>query len=68
VQGEQFDEDGERPGKRIKLDQPKENKANFSSLIISNDGQYLVGVTGEDKCVRVFQIDSGNSLLQLSER
>ncbi|EDU50550.1 tRNA (guanine-N7-)-methyltransferase subunit Trm82 [Pyrenophora tritici-repentis Pt-1C-BFP] len=29
---------------------------------------YLVGITGEDKCVRVFQIDSQNSLQQLSER
>lgn len=68
MQGQQDDEDGERPGKRIKLDQPKEHKANFSNLIISNDGQYLVGITGEDKCVRVFQIDTQNSLQQLSER
>ena len=68
MQGGQADEDGQRPGKRIKLDQPKEHKASFSNLIISNNGQYLVGVTGEDKCVRVFQIDSENSLLQLSER
>ncbi|KAE8832793.1 hypothetical protein HRS9122_08506 [Pyrenophora teres f. teres] len=68
TEGQQDDEDGERPGKRIKLDQPKEHKANFSNLIISNDGQYLVGITGEDKCVRVFQIDTQNSLQQLSER
>ncbi|KAI4918983.1 tRNA (guanine-N(7)-)-methyltransferase non-catalytic subunit trm82 [Alternaria infectoria] len=58
----------ERPGKRIKLEQPKEQKSNFASLIFSNDGQYLVGITGEDKCVRVFQIDAQNRLHQLSER
>ena len=68
MQVQQGDEDGERPGKRIKLEQPKEQKANFSNLIISDDGKYLVGITGEDKCVRVFQIDSRNSLQQLSER
>ncbi|KAL1794775.1 hypothetical protein ACET3X_006591 [Alternaria dauci] len=58
----------ERPGKRIKLEQPNEQKSNFSSLILSSDGQYLIGVTGEDKCIRVFQIDSQNRLQQLSER
>ncbi|OAL55663.1 hypothetical protein IQ07DRAFT_529398 [Pyrenochaeta sp. DS3sAY3a] len=58
----------EPPGKRIKLDQPKEQKANFSDLIISADGQHLVGATGEDKCIRVFQIDAQNQLHQLSER
>jgi tRNA (guanine-N(7)-)-methyltransferase subunit TRM82 len=50
------------------LEQPKEQKSNFSSLILSNDGQYLVGITGEDKCIRVFQMDSQNQLQQLSER
>jgi tRNA (guanine-N(7)-)-methyltransferase subunit TRM82 len=50
------------------MEQPKEQKSNFSSLILSNDGQYLVGITGEDKCIRVFQIDSQNQLQQLSER
>ena len=58
----------EPPGKRIKLSSPKEEKPNFSSLVLSSDGQYLVGVTGEDKCIRVFQIDSQSRLTQLSER
>ncbi|KAI4661583.1 uncharacterized protein J4E78_004372 [Alternaria triticimaculans] len=57
----------ERPGKRIKLEQPKEQKSNFASLILSNDGQYLVGITGEDKCVRVFQIDAQSQLHQLNK-
>ncbi|KAH4018298.1 tRNA methyltransferase non-catalytic subunit TRM82 [Parastagonospora nodorum] len=58
----------EPPGKRIKLSTPKEQKFNFSSLVLSNNGHYLVGVTGEDKCVRVFQIDAQSGLQQLSER
>ncbi|KAF1944099.1 guanine-N(7)--methyltransferase subunit TRM82 [Clathrospora elynae] len=68
IKDQEDDEFQERAGKRIKLEQPKEHTSNFSHLILSNDGQYLIGVTGEDKCVRVFQIDSQNRLLQLSER
>jgi hypothetical protein len=66
-QDAQDDEQGP-PGKRIKLSPPKEQKSNFSCLVLSNDAQYLVAVTGEDKCVRVFQIDSQSRLQQLSER
>ncbi|KAG9188668.1 hypothetical protein G6011_07373 [Alternaria panax] len=68
IEHQQESDSEERPGKRIKLEQPKEQKSNFSSLILSNDGHYLVGITGEDKCIRVFQIDSQNQLQQLSER
>jgi tRNA (guanine-N(7)-)-methyltransferase subunit TRM82 len=70
VQAEEDDETQERPGKRIKLEQPKEKeqKSNFSNLILSNNGQYLIGITGEDKCIRVFEIVSQNQLHQLSER
>ncbi|KAF1836656.1 guanine-N(7)--methyltransferase subunit TRM82 [Decorospora gaudefroyi] len=70
AQSRDQEDDGaqERPGKRIRLEQPKEQKSNFSSLVLSNDGQYLVGVTGEDKTIRVFQIDRQNHLRQLSER
>ncbi|KAH8732771.1 guanine-N(7)--methyltransferase subunit TRM82 [Phaeosphaeriaceae sp. PMI808] len=65
---EEKDESDEPPGKRIKLSPPKELKSNFSSLILSNNNQYLVGVTGEDKCIRVFSIDSQSQLQLLSER
>ncbi|KAL5121206.1 tRNA (guanine-N(7)-)-methyltransferase non-catalytic subunit trm82 [Pleosporales sp. CAS-2024a] len=58
----------EPPGKRIKLSTPQEQKPNFSSLILSNNGQHLIGVTGEDKCIRVFQMDAQCRLEQLSER
>ena len=67
-QDQEDDGSQERPGKRIKLEQAKEQKPNFSSLVLSSDGQYLVGVTGEDKCIRVFSIDSQSRLHQLSER
>jgi tRNA (guanine-N(7)-)-methyltransferase subunit TRM82 len=67
-QDEEADEEQERSGKRIKLSPPKEQKTNFLSLVLSSDGQYLVGVTGEDKCLRVFQIDSQSRLHQLSGR
>jgi tRNA (guanine-N(7)-)-methyltransferase subunit TRM82 len=68
LQDPQEDDTQEPPGKRIKLSPPKEQKYNFSKLILSGNGQYLVGVTGEDKCIRVFQIDSQNRIHQLSER
>lgn len=47
---------------------PKQKKANFNNLIVSSDGRYVVGVTGEDKCIRVFETDFANELRQLSER
>jgi tRNA (guanine-N(7)-)-methyltransferase subunit TRM82 len=62
------DESQERPGKRLKLSPAEEQKFNFSKLILSSNGQYLVGVTGEDKCIRVFQIDAQNCIHQISER
>ncbi|KAI4647769.1 hypothetical protein J4E93_004179 [Alternaria ventricosa] len=67
IEDQQEGDSEERPGKRIKLEQPKEQKSNFASLILSNDGQYLVGITGEDKCVRVFQIDAQSQLHQLNK-
>ena len=62
------DDEQEPPGKRIKLSSPNEQKSNFSCLVLSSDGQYLIAVTGEDKCVRVFQIDSQSRLHGLSKR
>ncbi|KZM18532.1 tRNA (guanine-N(7)-)-methyltransferase non-catalytic subunit trm82 [Ascochyta rabiei] len=57
------------PEKKVKLSEPpKQRKANFSNLIVSHDGKYVVGVTGEDKCIRVFETDIRNQLRQLSER
>ncbi|KAH7379315.1 guanine-N(7)--methyltransferase subunit TRM82 [Phaeosphaeria sp. MPI-PUGE-AT-0046c] len=67
--GVQEDEQQEPPGKRIKLSAPpQERQYNISSLILSSDGKYLVGVTGEDKCIRVFEINPASGLQQLSAR
>ena len=41
---------------------------NVSHLIATRDGSHVVAVTAEDKCVRVFQLQEGGRLLQLSER
>jgi tRNA (guanine-N(7)-)-methyltransferase subunit TRM82 len=37
-------------------------------LAVSSDGNYVVAVTGEDKCLRVFEIEDSGNLKQLSER
>jgi tRNA (guanine-N(7)-)-methyltransferase subunit TRM82 len=37
-------------------------------LAVSSDGNFVVAVTGEDKCLRVFEIEESGSLKQLSER
>lgn len=57
------------PEKKVKLSEPpKQQKVNFTNLIVASDGRYLVGVTGEDKCIRVFETGVQNELQQLSER
>ncbi|KAF1932480.1 uncharacterized protein M421DRAFT_417201 [Didymella exigua CBS 183.55] len=67
---EERDEEKEGPPeKKVKLSQPpKQQKVNFSNLVVSSDGRYIIGVTGEDKCIRVFETDIQNQLRQLSER
>ncbi|KAF7170900.1 hypothetical protein CNMCM5623_003366 [Aspergillus felis] len=37
-------------------------------LAVSSDGNYMVAVTGEDKCLRVFELEEGGNLKQFSER
>ncbi|KAK2733963.1 tRNA (guanine-N(7)-)-methyltransferase non-catalytic subunit trm82 [Myotisia sp. PD_48] len=71
------------PGKRRKLSQTVEegdgNRGTQISstscawtviplLIASPTGGYIVALTGEDKCIRVFQVDANGCLSQLSER
>ena len=34
----------------------------------TSDGQHVVAVTGEDKCIRVFELPEDGCLIQLSER
>ena len=37
-------------------------------MIATSDGQHVVAVTGEDKCIHVFELLANGSLQQLSER
>ncbi|KAL4925188.1 putative tRNA methyltransferase [Aspergillus undulatus] len=56
----------------VKNSAPAAKKApawtNIPILTATPDGEYLVALTGEDKCIRVFQIEEDGSFLQLSER
>jgi hypothetical protein len=62
------DEPTEPPVKKLKLSSAADHAPNFSALVISNDCQYIVSVTAEDKCIRVFQIEPDCQLKQLSQR
>ena len=47
----------------------KRTKASsITKLIATSDGQHVVAVTGEDKCIRVFELLADGALRQLSER
>ncbi|RDW61802.1 putative tRNA methyltransferase [Aspergillus mulundensis] len=68
------------PGKKRKVDPAEQKKngdapakktpawTNIPILTSTPDGEYLVALTGEDKCIRVFQIEEDGSFQQLSER
>ncbi|KAF1969035.1 guanine-N(7)--methyltransferase subunit TRM82 [Bimuria novae-zelandiae CBS 107.79] len=62
------DDDEGPPGKRVKLTPVAEPRPNFLHLRTAKDGKYLVAVTAEDKCIRVFQADAQCHLEQLSQR
>ncbi|KAL4864126.1 hypothetical protein BDV12DRAFT_176637 [Aspergillus spectabilis] len=68
------------PEKKRKVDLSSEQKAspttakqsvawtNIPILTSTPDGEYLVALTGEDKCIRVFQIEENGSFLEVSAR
>jgi tRNA (guanine-N(7)-)-methyltransferase subunit TRM82 len=68
------------PEKKRKVDLSSEQKAsptaakqavtwtNIPILTTTPDGEHLVALTGEDKCIRVFQIEENGSFLELSTR
>ncbi|KAF2468149.1 tRNA methyltransferas-like protein [Lindgomyces ingoldianus] len=62
------DEAQEPPGKRVKLSPPPQPRPNFCCLSLSNNKQYLVAATAEDRCIRVFQIELDCCLTELSQR
>ena len=41
---------------------------NVSQIISTTDGRLVIAVTAEDKCIRVFELDSRGRLKPLSER
>ncbi|KAL4779291.1 hypothetical protein BJX76DRAFT_341244 [Aspergillus varians] len=68
------------PEKKRKVDLSSEKKdgaaaakktadwTNIPILTSTPDGEYLVALTGEDKCIRVFQLEEDGSFIQLSGR
>lgn len=77
-EAQQDSKDQEPPGKKRKTDNSssaggdkRKSSPDWSHipiLTISSTGKYVVALTAEDKCVRVFQIAEDGSLKQLSER
>ncbi|KAL2000112.1 hypothetical protein VTN02DRAFT_3543 [Thermoascus thermophilus] len=47
---------------------PSQAWSNIPLLVHSPTGRHIVAVTGEDKCIRVFEVGKEGSLQQLSER
>lgn len=54
--------------KSSKSAQAKASNPNLINLAATSDGQYVIAVTDEDKCVRVFRLDIDGALQQLSKR
>lgn len=78
IEAQQEEKDQEPPGKKRKTDtsnsaggkKPKSlpDWTHIPILTISSTGKYVVALTAEDKCIRVFQIAEDGSLKELSER
>lgn len=47
---------------------PSQAWSNIPLLVHSPTGSHIVAVTGEDKCIRVFEVGRDGSLQQMSER
>ncbi|KAF4309594.1 hypothetical protein GTA08_BOTSDO02534 [Botryosphaeria dothidea] len=56
------------PEKKRKISEGSASRPKVIRLSVSNDGQYAVAITGEDKRVRVFSVEPSGQLKQLSER
>ncbi|GAB7341467.1 hypothetical protein MBLNU457_7704t1 [Dothideomycetes sp. NU457] len=60
---------GGQPSKKRKLDGTTSSKAPIViKLVLSPSQDHLVAVTGEDKCIRVLEIDQQGRLTELSQR
>ncbi|EKG21990.1 hypothetical protein MPH_00682 [Macrophomina phaseolina MS6] len=67
-EGEQSEPPQGPPEKKRKISEGPASRPKIIKLAVSTDGQYVVAITGEDKCLRVFSIESSGQLKQLSER
>lgn len=50
------------------LESKQSSSPRIVSLACTSTGQYIVAVTGEDKCIRVFELTAGGTIKQLSKR
>ncbi|KAJ0359773.1 hypothetical protein COL922a_014558, partial [Colletotrichum nupharicola] len=73
--------ENEGPPEKKRKDDPEENKvtaapekkktaawSHIPILTSTPDGEYVVALTAEDKCIRVFQIEAEGTFLELSSR
>lgn len=65
----------DRPAESTAINFPKSvagssttSKAAVTKLAITSDAKYVIAVTGDDKCIRVFALLEDGRLLQRSER
>lgn len=56
------------PGKKRKIENGPTKLPNVIKLVLSPDHKHAVAVTGDDKCIRVFEIASEGKLIELSQR
>ncbi|RAL06818.1 putative tRNA methyltransferase [Aspergillus homomorphus CBS 101889] len=57
-----------RPAEVTKEPKPAPAWANIPIVTSTSNGDYVIAVTGEDKCIRVFQLQDDGSFNQLTER
>lgn len=50
------------------LNELQVSSSDVTKMICTSSGEYAIVVTGEDKTVRVFQVQEDGSLIQISER
>ncbi|KAF1353672.1 hypothetical protein BDV97DRAFT_119980 [Delphinella strobiligena] len=66
--GQGTSEDEGPPGKKRKLEKPGAALPTVIKLVLSPDQTHAVAVTGDDKCIRVFEITKSGTLIELSQR
>ncbi|EAW08228.1 putative tRNA methyltransferase [Aspergillus clavatus NRRL 1] len=65
---DQKPEDSEPASQKSRKPEASPAWSTIPILAVSADGEYVVAVTAEDKCIRVFEVEENGALKQLSER